>query len=112
MDSRKQHDTAVPLELRLLDQDGPVSLVTAQTVYLIVKNVRTHVVQIHALMTINADQVGAGKGRVSYQWLALDVAAVGTFNVEVQVNWQDGTQLTFPNAGYDRFEIVADLDGA
>lgn len=112
MDSRKQHDTAMPLELRLLDQDGPVSLATAQSVYLIIKNVRNRFVQVNALMTIEADQIGSGMGRVRYQWHALDVATVGTFNVEVQVNWQDGTELTFPSSGYDRFEIVADLDGA
>jgi len=48
-------------------------------------------------------------GLVRYNWQAADTATVGSYQVEFEVTYADATVETFPNDGYIRVEIIADI---
>ena len=49
-------------------------------------------------------------GQVSYAWQAGSTDTPGEHDIEVDVNWASGTRTTFPDNGFGRVVIVADLD--
>jgi hypothetical protein len=51
----------------------------------------------------------ASEGRVEYHLIAADVAASGVFQLEWEVVFQSGDQLTFPSSGSYRLTIEKDL---
>lgn len=52
----------------------------------------------------------AASGRCTYEWQAGNTAAPGTYDVEFEILWSDGTIETVPNTGYLTVEITDDLD--
>lgn len=42
-------------------------------------------------------------------WLS-DGPTVGHWNVELEVTFDDGSKLTYPNSGFDTIEVIADLN--
>jgi hypothetical protein len=49
-------------------------------------------------------------GRVTYEWAAGDTADAGTYDVEFEILWSDGTVETVPNSGYMTVIVTDDLD--
>ena len=49
-------------------------------------------------------------GRVTYEWAAGDTDTPGTYEVEYEILWNDGTIETVPNNGYDSVIVYDDLD--
>lgn len=52
----------------------------------------------------------AASGRVTYEWAAGDTDATGTYDVEFEILWSDGTIETVPNSGYATVIVTDDLD--
>lgn len=51
----------------------------------------------------------ASARRVRYEWDAGSTDAIGDFDTEVEVTYADGRTETWPEDGYDRLRVVADL---
>jgi 5-hydroxyisourate hydrolase-like protein (transthyretin family) len=49
-------------------------------------------------------------GRVTYEWAVGDTAETGTYDVEFEIGWSDGTVETVPNSGYMTVIVTDDLD--
>lgn len=49
-------------------------------------------------------------GRCTYQWDPGDTDEPGTYDVEFEILWNDGTTETVPNNGYLTITITDDLD--
>jgi hypothetical protein len=52
----------------------------------------------------------AASGRCTYEWQTGDTDNTGTYDVEFEILWNDGTIETVPNDGYLTVEITDDLD--
>jgi hypothetical protein len=52
----------------------------------------------------------AASGTVTYEWDPGDTATPGTYDVEFQILWNDGTIETVPNSGYGAVIVTDDLD--
>jgi hypothetical protein len=52
----------------------------------------------------------AASGRVTYEWGIGDTAEPGTYDVEMEIAWSDGTVETVPNSGYMTVIVTDDLD--
>jgi hypothetical protein len=51
-------------------------------------------------------------GTVIYTPVAGDTAVAATFNAEVEVIWSDGGKETYPNDGFFKLIVVADIPNA
>ena len=99
----KQHDTWPPLVAVLSDVNGPLDL-TGATVKLILKpTTGSNIVGSCSIVAPAAD------GRVRYNWVVGDTAAVSAFTGEFEITWGDGTVGTVPNDSYFTLAVVADL---
>jgi hypothetical protein len=104
----KQGDTAPPVVRTLKDFDeNPVNLTDADVVF----NMR----RIHGdqepvieagVVDIDGDPTS---GVVTYEWQPGDTDEAGGFYGEFEVTFDDGSVETFPNDGYVRIAIVAEL---
>lgn len=110
----KQNDTR-PVYLATLKEnvglpgEADVDLTSAQTVRFLMRSSEDSdpdPLKVDGVMDI----VDAPNGIVSYEWIAADTDTVGTFNVEIEVEWNDGGIETFPNSGYGEVQITEDLD--
>lgn len=106
MDTRyvKRNDTG-DWEYELRDVNGVVDLTAATAV-------KVWLADAAGTLVINgaaAEVVDAVGGRIRYVPQAAEVQAGGTYRLEFEVEWSDGTQDTFPSQGYNVVEIAADL---
>ena len=101
----KRGDTHPPFKATLSDAAGAANL-TGATVKLILKTKgATPTIVVNAACVIT----DALQGKVQYNWIAADTAAVNSLDGECEVTWADGKITTFPNEGYFAVDIVADL---
>lgn len=61
-------------------------------------------------LTAAMDVTTAASGRCTYEWQAGDTATAGTYDVEFEIAWSDGTVETVPNSGYLTIIVTDDLD--
>jgi hypothetical protein len=101
----KRYDTAPPLTASLAVNGQPLDLTNATSVKLIMKSAG-------ALVTGTCTIVDAVDGGIKYVWAGGDTAVSGTYQVEFQVTWNDGTKQTLPNDSYDTVTVMDDLDNA
>jgi hypothetical protein len=109
--TRKRHDTGYPPTFTLRDSAGPVNLTAATGAFFIMVNAQTGAIKVNAACVIDPDQVN-NTGQVTYNFQAIDVDTTGTYKCEVRVNWNTGTQSTFPSDSYETLQIIDDLDNA
>ena len=101
----KQNDTSPSLEATLSDANlVPVNIVAA-TVMLHMKAIGGDVV-LDEQMTITDVQNGV----VQYDWQVGDTSTVGTYYVEFEVTYSDGSIETFPNTGNLSLVITRELN--
>lgn len=107
----KQHDSAPSYVVDLADNFGtpsqaPIDLTSATTVtFLMRKTGTTGTPKVSAVMTV----VSAVDGRVQHDWGTTDTDTVGTYDVEFEIAWGDGTIETVPNDSYNTVIVVDDL---
>lgn len=101
----KQNDTSPSLEAKLSDNNLVSVDLTAATVMLHMKAVGGGVV-LDQQMTITDDEGGV----VQYDWQTGDTATVGTYYVEFEVTYADGSVETFPNTGSLPLIITRELN--
>lgn len=100
----KQNDTSPSLGATLKDaQLVPVSLVGAAVKFHM--NSLEGVVKVNQTMSIPDPEGGV----IQYDWQDGDTDTVGTYSVEFQVTFADGTVETFPNDGNLTVSIVREL---
>ncbi len=88
----KQNDTSPSLEATLSDANLVPVDITAATVMLHMKAVGGDVVLDEQMTITDADG-----GVVQYDWQTGDTDTVGTYYVEFEVTYADGSIETFPN---------------
>lgn len=99
----KAGDSSPPIAAILEDgRGGPVDLTTATSVTFKLINAAGATV-----VTRPATILDRPRGAVRHTWQAADTATAGDYTGLWVIAWQDGTQLTVPNAGSgdDRFTI-------
>ena len=107
----KQHDTAPSYVVDLADDFGlpgeaPIDLTSATTVtFLMRKTGQVGAPKVSAAMTV----VDAANGRVQHDWASGDLDTVGSFDVEFEIAWSDGTVETIPNDSYLSIVVKDDL---
>lgn len=99
----KQGDTARPFTDTLLLGGQAINLTDA-TVNLLLKDEKSSKL-IRQLATIT----DAVNGKVQYQPIDSDVAKPGVFDLEWEITFSDGKQLTVPTHGYGKVKINPDL---
>lgn len=101
----KQNDTSPSLQATLKDAALlPIDL-TGASVKLHMKSV-DNTLKINDLMTVT-DTLN---GIVQYDWQSGDTDTVGTYFVEFQVTYSDGSIETFPNNGNKIVSVVRELN--
>ena len=103
--SIKQNDTSPALQATLKDAAlQPVNL-TAASVQFHMKSV-DGTIKVSAPMLITND-IG---GVIQYDWQTGDTDTVGTYYVEFQTTYYDGSIETFPNNGNVVVNVVKELN--
>ena len=101
----KQDDTTPSLRADLKNGSGdPVDLI-GTSVRVHMRAIGATVAKIDAAMVV----VSEPGGTVQYNWIAGDTSATGSYQVEFEVTYSDGTVETFPNDSYIRVEILEDI---
>jgi hypothetical protein len=109
----KQNDTR-PIYMAALKEnfgqiaEAPIDLTNATAVYFIIRPREATDVQgpkLRALATIE----DAANGIVSYTWQVGDTDTTAVYDVEFEINWNDGGIETVPNDGYLTLTIEDDL---
>ena len=101
----KQNDTSPSLRASLTDSNLAPIILTGSTVKVHMKSL-TGVVKLDSPMTIT----DAVNGVVQYNWVTGDTDTVGTYYVEFQVTYSDGSVETFPNSGNRVISVVKELN--
>ena len=101
----KQNDTSPSLEATLSDANLVPVNISAATVMLHMKAIGGDVV-LDEQMTIT----DAENGVVQYDWQVGDTSTVGTYYVEFEVTYSDGSIETFPNTGNLSLVITRELN--
>lgn len=101
----KQNDTSPSLEATLSDANLVPVDITAATVMLHMKAIGGAVV-LDQQMTITNSTGGV----VQYDWQTGDTSDVGTYYVEFEVTYADGSIETFPNTGSLPLVITRELN--
>jgi len=109
----KQHDTRPKYIAALKDKFGtpsvePIDLTNATSVDFIMR-AKSATDASSTGIRAEADITDAVNGIVTYTWDPTDTAAVGSYNVEFEITWNDGGVETVPNDGYMEVEVVDDL---
>lgn len=99
----KRHDTARKF-IDHLTVDGSDLNLTGSTVVLAIRRRDGYVRRRTATIT------SAATGEIEYEVDAVDVAEAGNYDLEWEVTFSDGTQLTFPSTGYHVLRVVEDLE--
>ncbi len=100
----KQGDTSRLLYDDLHIGGTPINL-SGSTVTLVWYNPRTETTSRKSA-TINV----AASGSVSYQLTSSDLETAGSYILEWEVEFADGTQVSIPTEGYLKLNIEEDLD--
>ena len=101
----KQNDTSPALLATLKDFSGDAINLTGASVLFHMKDL-SGTVKISQAMTIT----NATLGLVRYDWQVGDTDTVGTYYVEFQVTYSDGSVETFPNNGNKVVSVVKELN--
>tara|TARA_R110000796_G_scaffold197368_1_gene313717 strand:- start:183 stop:503 length:321 start_codon:yes stop_codon:yes gene_type:complete len=101
----KQNDTSPSLKANLTDSDLTPIALTGATVKLHMKSI-TGVVKVDSSMII----IDAANGVIQYNWSSGNTDTVGTYYVEFQVTYSDGSIETFPNSGNKVISVVRELN--
>lgn len=91
------------------DAAGPVDLSSATEVRLLIRGRASGVAKVSAPVTVLDDGTLETRGRWERPWAGPDLDTAGTFDVEVQATWPDGTRLTFPTTGAAELIVERDL---
>lgn len=97
----KQGDRLPKFTATISDANGAVNL-TGCTVKFIVGSI------LNATMTVTNALTGA----VEYAWANNDTATPGFYSAEIEVTFEDGKKMTFPNDSYVAVHILSDLSPA
>lgn len=104
----KAGDTAPAVRATLLDVEGdPVDLTGASVKFILASQGDPHTV----LVDEAAELEDAATGKVVYQWVDGDTDTPGSYDVEFEVVYLDGTVQTFPTVGFLSCTIGDDLGG-
>tara|TARA_R110000782_G_scaffold1000_1_gene3559 strand:+ start:338 stop:658 length:321 start_codon:yes stop_codon:yes gene_type:complete len=101
----KQNDTSPSLKANLTDSDLTPITLTGATVKFHMKSI-TGVVKVDSSMII----IDAANGVIQYNWSSGNTDTVGTYYVEFQVTYSDGSIETFPNSGNKVISVVRELN--
>jgi len=101
----KQNDTGPVLRATLTDSDGNAVNITGASV-------QFHMEDLNGNLKVDAACVivDGTSGIVDYEWVAADTEDSGTFYVEWEVTYADGTIETFPNRGHRSVVITKELN--
>jgi hypothetical protein len=108
----KQHDTSPAYVYDMqdgVDGESPTAIDLTDATGVVFKMRladTTGAPQVEGAMEITT----AASGRVTYEWEAGDTDTVGTYDVEYEITWTDGTTETVPNNSYDSVIVYDDLD--
>lgn len=103
----KKGDTWPPLRGLASDEDGPINMTTAGTVLFLAKSGAT---LISGTVVPLAAPDGDGFNW-SYTWGATDTSIIGTYTVELEIQWNATRWQTIPNDGSETLTIVQDQGG-
>ena len=101
----KQNNTSPSLLATLKDaNDVPVNITGA--------DVRFHMKSLEGVVKIDSDMtvVNSAEGLVRYDWVVGDTDTFGTYYVEFEVAYIDGSVETFPNTGSLVVSVVKELN--
>src|SRR5689334_12703764 len=109
----KQNDTAPKIKALLKDATGaPVAMGTVDEVRFNMRKLGDTLAKVDAVATVTNSLTA----EVEYAWQAGDTDDAGTFYAEWEVHYNDGTELSVPNArttahptGYLEIEILGEL---
>jgi len=101
----KQNDTSPSMVATLQDADGDVIVLTGASVRFHMRTIGSTNATVDAAAVI----VDETNGIVRYDWDAADTDTVGSYQAEFEVTYADASIETFPNDGYIRVEIKADI---
>ena len=100
----KKGDTSPVLEATFKDYDGTAVSIAGATVKFLVKT-RDGISVVNSAMTITDGSIGVAE----YEWQSGDTDTAGTYKVEFEVTFDNGSVETFPNTGYEMLVIKEDL---
>lgn len=98
----KVDDTAPPLTVQLVNNNGPIDLTPATRVRLLIWD-QDNNVKVDAECVIDDDPE---TGRLSYQWQEGDTDTAGLFDFEFVIAWQDLTVESIPKDEYYHLRIT------
>tara|TARA_R110000803_G_scaffold61660_1_gene121617 strand:- start:254 stop:577 length:324 start_codon:yes stop_codon:yes gene_type:complete len=101
----KQDDTTPSMRADLKNGSGDAVDLINTTVRLHMRAIGSTVATIDAAAVV----ISEAGGTVQYDWVAGDTSATGSYQVEFEVTYSDGTVETFPNDGYIRVQILEDI---
>jgi hypothetical protein len=100
----KQNDTSPAVQASLKVANGNAVNLSGATVKFLMKSL-DGVLKVNTNMTVS----NAGAGTVNYNWQTGDTDTAGSYFVEFQVTFADGTIETFPNSKNLNISITPDL---
>lgn len=98
----KRHDTAILFTDTLVKNGAPLNLTNCSVKFLLKKK--------STVFSATATVVNALTGQVSYGPNVNLPDALGTYNQEWEVTFNDATVLTFPSSTYNTVTILEDLN--
>ena len=101
----KQNDTSPSIQANLTDyQLNPIDLTNS--------SVKFHMKSVDGTLKVSATTAitDAEGGVVQYNWQNGTTDTVGTYYVEFQVTYPDGTVETFPNTGSLTVVVIPELN--
>lgn len=101
----KQDDTSPSLQATLQDASGTAIDISGSSVRFHMKSV-DGTLKVDQPMTI----VNGSGGLVQYDWVSADTDTVGTYYVEFEVTYSDGSIETFPNNGNETVVVARALN--
>lgn len=101
----KQNNTSPSLQAILKDGSGTVINLTGASVRINMKAVGGTGLKVNSAMTI----VNATGGIIQYDWQSGDTDTVGSYALEFEVTYSDGSLETFPNSKNLSVTVVKEL---
>lgn len=106
----KQGDTSPAIKVQLSDENGTAIDITGyQEVSFHMADPDGSTVKVDDDTSGGVSVTDASAGKVKYEWSAGDTDTAGVYQAEWEVTYGDGTIETFPNSGYTRILVVAQL---
>jgi|TARA_B110000914_G_scaffold174272_1_gene155362 hypothetical protein len=100
-----QNDTSPSIKATLKDGAGTVIDLTSATCKIHVMPLGGTVLKVNAITTITNPTTGI----VQYDWIPADTTDFGTFSIQFEVTYGNGTIETFPNNGSLAMIITKEL---